>query len=42
MKSQRNSLAGKHPSYDKLKMTEARRKKKLAYDKEYQARKSVV
>jgi hypothetical protein len=42
MKSQRNSLAGKHPSYDKLKMSEARRKKKLAYDKEYQATPSRV
>jgi hypothetical protein len=35
MKSKRNSLAGKHPSYDKLGMSEERRKKKLAYDKEY-------
>jgi len=33
MKSKRNSLAGSHPSYDKLNMSEARRKKKLAYDK---------
>jgi hypothetical protein len=35
MKSKRNSNAGKHPSYDKLNMSEERRKKKLAYDKEY-------
>jgi len=35
MKSKKNSLAGKHPSYDKLGMSEERRKKKLAYDKEY-------
>jgi hypothetical protein len=35
MKSKRNSLAGKHPSYDKLGMSEERRKKKLAYDKAY-------
>lgn len=35
MKSRKNSLAGKHPSYDKLGMSEERRKKKLAYDKEY-------
>jgi hypothetical protein len=31
----RNKLAGKHPSYDKLGMSEERRKKKLAYDKAY-------
>ena len=31
----RNKLAGKHPSYDKLGMSEERKKKKLAYDKEY-------
>ena len=31
----KNKLAGKHPSYDKLGMSEERRKKKLAYDKEY-------
>lgn len=35
MKSRKNSLAGKHPSYDKLGMSEERRKKKLDYDKEY-------
>jgi hypothetical protein len=33
----RNTLAGKHPSYDKLHMSEARRKKKLAYDKAYES-----
>jgi hypothetical protein len=33
----RNSLAGKHPSYDKLNMSEERRKKKIAYDKKYHA-----
>lgn len=33
----RNKNAGKHPSYDKLGMSEERRKKKLAYDKKYQA-----
>jgi hypothetical protein len=37
MKSKRNSLAGNHPSYDKLHMSPERRKKKLAYDKKYQA-----
>lgn len=35
----RNKLAGKHPSYDKLGMSEERKKKKLAYDKKYQATK---
>lgn len=35
--SRSNSLAGKHPSYDKLGMSEARRKKKIAYDKAYHA-----
>lgn len=35
MKSKRNKLAGSHPSYDKLGMSEERRKKKLAYDKAY-------
>lgn len=35
--SKRNSLAGKHPSYDKLGMSEERRKKKIAYDKSYHA-----
>lgn len=35
MKSKRNSLAGKHPSYDKLNMSPERRKKKIEYDKEY-------
>lgn len=33
----RNGLAGSHPSYDKLGMSEARRKKKIAYDKAYSA-----
>jgi hypothetical protein len=33
----RNKLAGEHPSYDKLNMSEERKKKKLAYDKKYQA-----
>jgi hypothetical protein len=37
MKSKRNTLAGSHPSYDKLNMSEERKKKKLAYDKKYQA-----
>jgi hypothetical protein len=37
MKSKRNRMAGDHPSYDKLGMSEERRKKKLAYDKKYQA-----
>jgi hypothetical protein len=32
----KNKLAGKHPSYDKLGMSEERKKKKLAYDKAYQ------
>jgi hypothetical protein len=40
--TKRNSLAGKHPSYDKLGMSEARRKKKLAYDKAYEASPSRV
>ena len=35
--SKRNSLAGKHPSYDSLNMSEERRKKKIAYDKAYHA-----
>ena len=30
-------MAGDHPSYDKLGMSEERRKKKLAYDKKYQS-----
>ena len=33
----RNKLAGKHPSYDKLNMSEERKKKKLEYDKKYQS-----
>jgi hypothetical protein len=39
MASTRNKNAGKHPSYDKLGMSEARRKKKIAYDKKYSASK---
>jgi hypothetical protein len=35
--SKRNKLAGKHPSYDSLNMSEERRKKKIAYDKAYHA-----
>lgn len=31
----KNRNAGKHPSYDSLNMSEARRKKKIAYDKAY-------
>lgn len=42
MESKRNKLAGKHPSYDKLGMSEERRKKKLAYDTKYQASKKRV
>jgi hypothetical protein len=38
----RNKLAGQHPSYDKLGMSEERKKKKLAYDKKYQATKERV
>jgi hypothetical protein len=33
----RNKNAGEHPSYDKLNMSEDRKKKKLAYDTKYQA-----
>jgi hypothetical protein len=33
----KNKLAGKHPSYDKLGMSEERKKKKLAYDTKYQS-----
>lgn len=33
----KNKLAGEHPSYDKLNMSEDRKKKKLAYDTKYQA-----
>tara|TARA_R110000868_G_scaffold404243_2_gene682205 strand:+ start:1530 stop:1817 length:288 start_codon:yes stop_codon:yes gene_type:complete len=36
MASKRNRMAGDHPSYDKLGMSEERKKKKLAYDKKYQ------
>ena len=37
MGNKRNRFAGEHPSYDKLGMSEERRKKKLAYDKKYEA-----
>jgi len=37
MNSKSNKNAGKHPSYDKLNMSEERRKKKIAYDKKYSA-----
>jgi len=37
MESKKNKNAGKHPSYDKLNMSEESRKKKLAYDKKYGA-----
>jgi len=33
----KNKMAGEHPSYDKLNMSEDRKKKKLAYDTKYQA-----
>lgn len=36
MKSKRNTLAGKHPSYDKLGMSKASIKRKLEYDKDYE------
>ena len=36
MKSKRNTLAGKHPSYDKLGMSPDSIKRKLEYDKKYQ------
>ena len=36
MASKRNTMAGEHPSYDKLGMSADRRAKKLAYDKKYQ------
>lgn len=38
----RNKLAGSTPSYDKRKMSEASRKKKLAYDLEFQKKKKQV
>lgn len=37
--SKRNRIAGKHPSYNKLGMTLAQKKRKLAYDTKYQASK---
>lgn len=36
MKSKRNTLAGKHPSYEKLGMSKASIKRKLEYDKKYE------
>jgi hypothetical protein len=33
----RNRIAGKHPSYNKLGMTAAQKKRKLAYDTRYQS-----
>lgn len=36
MKSKRNSLAGKHPSYEKLGMSKQSIKRKLEYDKAYE------
>jgi hypothetical protein len=36
MKSKRNTLAGKHESYDKLNMSKASIKRKLEYDKDYE------
>jgi hypothetical protein len=33
----KNKLAGKHPSYDKLGMSDESKKRKLAYDTKYQA-----
>jgi len=38
----RNKNAGEHPSYDKLNMSEDRKKKKLAYDTKYEASKKRV
>lgn len=35
MKSKKNKLAGKHPSYEKLNWSEETIRKKKAYDKEY-------
>ncbi len=36
MATKRNKMAGDHPSYDKLNMSDERIAKKLAYDKKYQ------
>ncbi len=36
MATKRNKMAGDHPSYDKLNMSDERKAKKLAYDKKYQ------
>ena len=38
----RNTLAGKHPSYKKRKMSKASIAKKKAYDSKYQRKKSAV
>lgn len=37
MKSKRNTLAGKHPSYDKLNWSKESIERKKKYDKEYSA-----
>lgn len=37
MKSKRNTLAGKHPSYNKLGMSKESIERKLKYDSEYQS-----
>ena len=37
MKSKRNTLAGKHPSYDKLNWSKESIERKKKYDKEYNA-----
>lgn len=37
MKSKKNTLAGKHPSYDKLNWSEDSIERKKKYDKEYSA-----
>ena len=42
MKSKRNKLAGKHPSYKKRGMTPAQIKKKNEYQKRYNKTKSAV
>lgn len=38
----KNKMAGEHPSYDKLGMSEERRKKKLLYDSNYEKSKKRV
>ena len=37
MKSRKNTLAGEHPSYDKLGMSKASIKRKIEYDKKYES-----